>query len=44
MTFTNYKMKCIHCGQPVDYEEQVYCEDCEYEHYDHELEECEEDE
>lgn len=29
MTFTNYNMKCVRCGCPVDYEEQVYCEDCE---------------
>lgn len=26
--FTNYNMKCVHCKQPVDFEEQVYCEDC----------------
>lgn len=31
MTFINYKMKCVHCGHPVDFEEQVYCEDCEEE-------------
>jgi NMD protein affecting ribosome stability and mRNA decay len=39
MTFTNYNMKCVHCGQPVEHEEQVYCEDCEYEYYEPELEE-----
>lgn len=38
MTFTNYKLKCIYCGQPVDDEEQVYCEDCE-EGYNDEYEE-----
>lgn len=42
MTFTNYNKTCVHCGVPVDFEEQVYCEDCE-EEMDYN-EDCEEDE
>lgn len=38
MTFTNYNMTCVHCGRPVDYEEQVYCEECEEDFNNEDLE------